>query len=68
MDFGESDLMLVGINVAAAQDPIRLQGLLIEHLALLELLDLLVAVMLEEVYLHLSHLGVVRGGADTLLA
>ena len=43
LDFGESNLMLVGIDVAATQDPIGLESLFIQHLSLLELLNLFVS-------------------------
>ena len=43
LDFGESNLMLVGVNVASTQDPIGLEGLFVQHLALLELLNLFVS-------------------------
>ena len=43
LDFGESNLMLVGIDVAATQDPIGLESLFVQHLSLLELLNLFVS-------------------------
>lgn len=43
LNFGESNLMLVRVNVASAQDPIRVESLLVKHLAFLELLNLFVS-------------------------
>lgn len=59
LDFGESNLMLVSVDVASTQEPIGLEGLLVQHLPLLELLNL---------FVYLPDLWIIVRGSDPLLA